>query len=324
MNQEKTANSASPKKRAVWPSLVKKDFRQNWGLYIMILPVLAFYIIFCYVPMYGAIIAFKNYSTRLGILASPWAEPFYKHFQTFFTMPYFKRLMVNTLTISINTLIWGFPAPILLALLINELKNKTFTKITQTITYLPYFISMVVICGMIKTFTNSDGFINDIIALFGGERVTMLSKPSYFVPVYVISDIWQSVGWGSIIYLSALAGIDQGLYEAARIDGAGRWRQTWHITIPGILPTIIILLILRVGGLLNVGYEKIILLYNPATYQKADVISSYVYRYGLGGDGGANPWSFSTAVGLFNSVINFVLIIITNKISRAVSDTSLW
>lgn len=290
----------------------------------MFIPILAYYIIFCYAPMYGAIIAFKDYRANLGIMGSPWANPFYKHFETFLTMPYFKRILRNTLTISINSIIWGFPAPILLALLMNELKSKAFTKITQTITYMPYFISLVVVCGLVMTFTDRNGLINDIIALFGGERVTMLSQPGYFVPVYVISDIWQNVGWNSIIYIAALAGIDQELYEAARIDGAGRLRQTWHITLPGILPTIVILLILRLGGLLNVGYEKILLLYNPLTYEKADVISTYVYRYGLGGEGGANPWSFSSAVGLFNSVINFVLVIAANKISKIASGTSLW
>lgn len=305
-------------------TLLKNDMQQNWELYLLILPVLAYYIVFHYVPMYGASIAFKVYKAKDGILGSPWADPFFKHFQVFFTMPYFKRLLLNTLNISVNSLIWGFPAPIILALLINELKSRPFTKLTQTITYLPHFISTVVICGMVKSFTDRTGFINDIIALFGGTRTTMLGDASYFVPIYVISDIWQQVGWGSIIYLSALASIDQELYEAARIDGAGRLRQTLHITLPGILPTIVILLILRIGGLLNVGYEKIILLYNPLTYEKADVISSYVYRYGLGGEGGSNPWSFSTAVGLFNSIINFILVIGANKISKMATETSLW
>lgn len=322
MSRIKTAKAS--KGVTQWKTLLKKDVRQNWELYLMILPVLAFYIIFLYFPMYGASIAFKDYRAKLGIWGSPWAQPFYKHFQAFLTMPYFKRLILNTLNISINSLIWGFPAPIILALLINELKNKTFTRVSQTITYLPHFISMVVICGVIKSFTDRNGFINDIVAFFGGERVTMLSNPNYFVPVYVISGIWQQVGWGSIIYLSALAGIDQELYEAATIDGAGRIKQIWHITLPGILPTIIILLILRLGGLLSVGYEKIILLYNPLTYEKADVISSYVYRYGLGGEGGANPWSFSSAVGLFNSMINFILVISANKISKLATETSLW
>lgn len=322
MSQLKIRKKTSDKLSA--RHILQRDMKANWELYLMILPALAFYVIFCYGPMYGALIAFKNYKPQLGVMASPWAKPFYKHFQTFLTMPYFKRLMLNTLNISINSLVWGFPAPIILALLINELKSKSFTKVTQTITYLPYFVSIVVICGLIKTFTDRTGLINDFIAFFGGERVTMLGEAKYFVPIYVISDIWQNVGWNSIIYISALAAIDQELYEAARIDGAGRLRQTWHITLPGILPTVIILLILRLGNLLNVGYEKIMLLYNPLTYDRADVISTYVFRYGLGGDGGANPWSFSSAVGLFNSAINFVLVILANKISKSVTDTGLW
>lgn len=303
-------------------AIVKKDFKKNWGLYLMILPVLAYYIIFCYAPMYGALIAFKDYKPKLGILGSPWANPFYKHFVSFFTGPYFLRLLRNTLKISITSLIWGFPAPILLALMINELKSKWFTRVSQTITYLPHFISLVVICGMIATFTNKDGFINGIIAFFGGQRVTMLSKPGYFVPIYVISDIWQGIGWGSIIYLSALAGIDQELYEAATLDGAGRWRQTWHITLPGILPTIVIMFILRLGSLMSVGYEKILLLENPLTYETAEVIASHVYQKGI--LGGPSQYSYSTAVGLFNSVINCLLVVAANKLSKSLTETSLW
>lgn len=316
-------SNASIKKLTI-TSIVKDDLKRNWELYIMILPVIAYYIIFCYAPMYGATISFKDYRADLGFLGSPWAKPFYKHFKTFFTMPYFWRLLKNTLNISVNTLIWGFPAPIILALLMNELKSKFFTKVSQTITYLPYFISTIVICGLIKTFTAKNGLITSIAVLFGGERVNMLGQQNYFVPIYVISDIWQNIGWNSIIYISALAGIDQELYEAAKIDGAGRIKQTWYVTLPGLLPTIIILLILALGGLLNVGYEKILNLYNPLTYESADVISTYVYRYGLGGEGGANPWSFSSAVGLFNSVINFLLVIIANKISKSVTETGLW
>lgn len=305
-------------------TILKKDMQSNWELYLMILPLLAYYIIFHYAPMYGATIAFKDYKTNLGFLHSPWAQPFYKHFKTFLTMPYFKRLLLNTLNISINSLVWGFPMPIILALLINELQSKAFAKVTQTITYLPYFVSIVVICGLVRTFVDENGLITGIVAAFGGERVNMLSKSEYFVPIYVISDIWQTVGWNSIIYIAALAGIDQELYEAARIDGAGRLRQTWTITLPSILPTIVILLILRIGSLLNVGYEKIMLLYNSLTYEKADVISTYVYRYGLGGEGGANPWSFSSAVGLFNSVVNFILVILSNKISKKLTGSGLW
>ena len=306
----------------------KSDLSKHRTLYLMLIPSLVFYIVFCYVPMYGAIIAFKDYSPMLGILKSPWAASFgMKHFISFFTGPYFLRLFKNTLVIGLSTLIFGFPAPIILALLINELKNKRFVKVTQTITYLPHFVSMVVVCGMISNFTVDTGFINRLLSVISGgawKPVSMLNDPKYFVPIYVISDIWQGVGWGSIIYLSALAGIDQQLYEAAVIDGAGRWRQTLHVTIPGILPMIVIMLVLRVGSLLSVGYEKIILLYNSATYETADVISTFVYRRGLAAEGGGNQWSFSTAVGLFNSVINFMLIVCANKISNKLTDTGLW
>lgn len=322
MKQNKTSKQKPAAIRESFGTRAKKDFRKNWGLYLMVLPVLIYYLIFCYAPMYGALIAFKDYKPRLGIIGSPWAAPAFKHFISFFKGPYFYRLVRNTLKISLTSLFWGFPAPIILALMINELKSKWFTKVSQTITYLPHFISLVVICGMISTFTNKEGFINDIVALFGGQRTTMLTKPEYFVPIYVISDIWQGIGWGSIIYLSALAGIDQELYEAATLDGAGRLRQTWHVTLPGILPTIIIMLILRLGGLMSVGYEKIILLENPLTYETAEVISSHVYQKGI--VGGVNQYSYATAVGLFNSAINCLLVVAANKLSRSLTETSLW
>jgi putative aldouronate transport system permease protein len=205
-------------------------------------------------------------------------------------------------------------------MLINELKNRVFTRTVQTITYMPHFISLVVICGLIRSFTADDGVITYVFSIFGAEKVSMLNRSELFVPIYVISGIWQGVGWGSIIYLSALQSIDVQLYEAATIDGAGYLRQAWHITLPGIMPTIVIMLILRVGHLMGVGYEKIILLYNPAIYETSDVISSYVYRKGLL----EFNWSFSSAVGLFNSVINFLMLMTANKISRKVNETSLW
>ena len=208
----------------------------------------------------------------------------------------------------------------MLALLLNELHNTRYAKVVQNVTYMPHFISLVVICGMIKTFTLDTGVVNTVLSIFGFERTSLLIHPEYFLPVYVISDVWQSVGWGSIVYLAALSGIDEGLYEAARIDGAGRWRQTIHITLPGILPTIVILLILRVGNILNVGFEKIILLYNDSTSSVAEVISTYVYKKGLI----EQSWSFSTAVGLFNSVINFIFLIVTNYFSRRATDVGLW
>lgn len=297
---------------------MRKDFILNKYAYLMILPVIAFYLVFAYLPMYGAVIAFKDFSPSKGILGSEWVG--FKHFYDFFTSKYFGRTVGNTLHISIATLVFSFPAPIILALLINELRINWFKRCVQTISYFPHFISLVVVCGMIKDFTLDTGLINDIIAFFGGERVTLLNQPSLFVPIYVISDIWQSVGWGSIIYLAALTGIDQQLYEAGRIDGAGKWKLMLHITLPGIVPTIITMLILRIGNIMSVGYEKIILLYNPMTYRTADVISSYVYRMGLQN----MDFSFSTAVGLFNSVINFVLLMFSNFLSRRMNGNSLW
>lgn len=295
-----------------------KDFRRNKYLYLMAIPIIAYYIIFHYKPMYGAVIAFKDFSPIKGILGSPWVG--FKHFYDFFIDYYFVRIVKNTIVISFSSLIFGFPAPIILALLMNELKNRTFTRAVQTITYMPHFISIVVICGLIRSFTADDGIVTYVFSLFGAEKISMLNKSELFVPIYVISGIWQGVGWGSIIYLSALQSIDVQLYEAATIDGAGHLRQAWHITLPGIMPTIVIMLILRMGGLMSVGYEKIILLYNPAIYEASDVISSYVYRKGLL----EFNWSYSSAVGLFNSVINFLMLMTANKISRKVNETSLW
>ncbi|MBQ4515589.1 MAG: sugar ABC transporter permease [Clostridia bacterium] len=315
--KKQTSIGTLPKKNTLGVR-IGKEWRENYELYIMFLPALVYYLIFSYKPMYGALMAFQNYAPAKGIWGSDWVG--FKHFIDFFKSYYFVRVIRNTVTISVNSILFGFTTPIILALLINELQNMKMKRLVQTVSYLPHFISTVVICGMIKKFTLDTGIINDIIALFGGERVTFLNKPEYFVPVYIISDIWQGVGWGSIIYLAALSGISQELYEAAMIDGAGRWRQTIHVTIPGILPTIITMLILRMGRILSVGYEKIILLYNPMTMETADIISSFVYRKGLQ----EQNLSFSTAVGLFNSAINLTLLMITNKISKKVNDTALW
>jgi putative aldouronate transport system permease protein len=294
------------------------DIRKNKLLYVMLLPVLLYYIIFHYAPMYGAIIAFKDFSPRLGILGSDWVG--LEHFKTFFNGAYFWRTIKNTIVISFYELIFGFPAPILLALLLNEVKNSLFKRTVQTVTYMPHFISLVVICGIIKDFTSSEGIINDLISWMGGERSTFLLEPDLFRTVYVSSGVWQHIGWGTIIYLAALTGIDPDHYEAARMDGAGRWKQMLHVTLPGIMPTIIILLILQVGRMMNVGFEKIILLYTPSTYETADVVSSYVYRVGLQDFN----YSFSSAVGLFNSAVNFTLLFFSNWLSRKLNDTSLW
>ena len=304
-------------KKSYWER-VKHDLKTNKVLYISIIPVLIFYIVFCYIPMYGVLMAFQDYNPARGILGSTWVG--FSNFQEFFSGIYFKRTLLNTITISLSSIFWGFPAPIILAILMNELKNKHFKKSIQTVTYLPHFISLLVICGMIHMFTGEKGIVNDLIAVFGGKRATLLNNPKNFVPVYIISEIWQGVGWGSIIYLAALSGISNDLYEAAHIDGAGRLRQVWHVTLPGLIPTIMTMLILRLGSILNVGFEKIILLYNPINYAKSDVISSYVYRVGLQ----EFRYGFSAAVGLFNSAIGCAIVLITNNISRRVNDTSLW
>ena len=291
---------------------------RNRSLYLMIIPVLIFFILFHYKPMYGAIIAFKDYTPALGIAESPWVG--WDNFTRFFSSVYFGRLIRNTILLSFYSLLFGFPAPIILALLLNEVKNKKFKGLTQTVTYLPHFISMIVVTGMLVDFSMTSGLFNDIIELFGGERSPLLQNPDLYRTIYVASGIWQEIGWGSIIYLSALSGVDSQLYEAAQIDGAGKWKQLIHVTLPGIAPTIIIMFILKMGTLMNMGYEKTILLYNPATYETADIISSYIYRIGLL----EQDWSYSTAIGLFNSVINLGLLLITYKIARKCGETSLW
>ena len=306
------------KKDAYFKRLVR-CIAANKSLYIMILPVLAFYFIFHYMPMYGVIIAFMDFQPGRGILGGNWVG--FAHFIDFFTGAHFTRVVSNTLIISFSTLIFGFPAPIILALLINEVRQRHFKRAVQTISYMPHFISLVVVAGMIRQFVSSRGVITSIYSAITGSRaVNLLQVPGYFVPIYVISDIWRTVGWGSIIFLAAITAIDSQLYEAAQIDGANRFRQMFHVTLPGILPAIVILLILRMGTIMSLGFEKIILLYNPAIFSTADVISTFVFRRGLI----EFNWSFSAAVGLFNSFINFCLVIGANWISRRVNDTSLW
>lgn len=312
-----TASAAKPKSQR-FVSRLQRDLSKNWDAYLLLVPAILFYLLFCYKPMYGVIIAFKNFSPGKGIVASEWVG--LKHFLSFFKSYYFGRLLRNTLTISLSSLIFGFPMPIIFALLLNEVHNSKFKRTIQTVTYMPHFISLVVMCSLIRLFVADTGIIVQLMAKFGFEPVALLSKKEYFVPIYVLSGIWQGFGWDSIIYLSALTAIDPGLYEAATIDGANRWKQTIHVTLPGIMGTVIILLILRMGSIMSVGYEKIILLYNESIYETSDVISTFVYRMGLG----KAQYSYSTAVGLFNSVINFIIVYTFNKISRKVSEVSLW
>ena len=312
-----SAPAAKPKSQRL-VSRLQRDLSKNWDAYLLLVPAILFYLLFCYKPMYGVIIAFKNFSPGKGIVASEWVG--LKHFLSFFKSYYFGRLLRNTLTISLSSLIFGFPMPIIFALLLNEVHNSKFKRTIQTVTYMPHFISLVVMCSLIRLFVADTGIIVQLMAKFGFEPVALLSKKEYFVPIYVLSGIWQGFGWDSIIYLSALTAIDPGLYEAATIDGANRWKQTIHVTLPGIMGTVIILLILRMGSIMSVGYEKIILLYNESIYETSDVISTFVYRMGLG----KAQYSYSTAVGLFNSVINFIIVYTFNKISRKVSEVSLW
>lgn len=299
-------------------AMLVRDFKRHKYLYLLGLPVLIYFIVFKYIPMYGVVIAFKNFSPGKGIFGSPWVG--LKNIMSFFDSVYAARVIRNTLLINGYGMIFGFPAPIIFALLLNELRSKHFKNVVQTVAYLPYFISLVVVCGIIVEFCSLNGLVNNIIVAFGGERSPLLMRPELFRSIYIATGVWQNMGYNAIIYLAAIAGVDQGLYEAAIIDGAGRWKQTLHVTIPCIAPTIIIMLILRIGSMMSIGFEKIILLYNSSTYETADVISSFVYRRGLQDF----KFSFSAAVDLFNSLINFALVIITNKISAKVSDTALW
>lgn len=296
-----------------------RELRKNKYVYIMAIPVMAYYLIFAYGPMYGAQIAFRNFSVAKGITGSTWVG--FKWFKSFFNGPYFWRLLRNTLIISLQQIIFGFPAPILLALLLNELRSERFKRMTQTIVYLPHFISIVVICSIIRIFVARYGVITDLLVPLGLPRTNLLGEPGYFRTLYIVSGIWQNIGWGSIIYLSALTGVDPEQYEAAVVDGANRFHKLWHITLPGIAPTIFTMFILRLGQIMSVGHEKIILLYNANTYEVADVISTYVYRIGLAES--FQP-SHTTAIGLFSSVINFGLITLANSVSRRVNNTSLW
>lgn len=297
---------------------ISSDYRRNKYVIQMAIPVFLYYLIFRYIPMFGISIAFFDYNIAGGLANSDFVG--LKHFKDFLTGFYAVRTIRNTLLISLMQLAFSFPFPIIFALLLNEVKLKRFKSTVQTISYLPHFISLVVVCGLIINFTSEKGIINDVIALFGGERTNLLMEPKYFKWIYVISGIWQEMGWGAIIYLAALSGIDTSLYEAATIDGAGRFKQLWHVTLPGIAPTVIVMLIMNVGKMMTVGSDKIILLYNANTYETADVISSFVYRRGIV----ESNYSYSTAVNLFNSVVNIILLTMTNYISRRVSETSLW
>ncbi|HIT84512.1 MAG TPA: sugar ABC transporter permease [Candidatus Ornithomonoglobus intestinigallinarum] len=308
----------SKRERRFTAEAIKKDFRKNHTIYFLLIPLFIYYILFCYGPMYGAVIAFKRYSPALGIMGSEWVG--FRYFEQFLTSDYFWKIMRNTILIALYSIIFCFPAPILLALLLNEVRVTWYKKTVQTLTYLPHFISMVIICGLIRNFVASDGLIGQICKLLGGTPENLLMKQEYFRAIYIISDIWQSIGWNSIIFLAALAGVDQELYDAAVVDGAGRLKQTLHVTLPAIMPTIIVMLILRVGGILSVNGEKVILLYNELIFDTADVIGSFTYRKGLV----EQNYSYSAAVGLLMSVVNFFFVTMANKISKKAGGYNLW
>ena len=295
--------------------------RRNPALYVMLIPGLLNLLLFKYLPMWGVVISFQQYHPALGVLGSKWVA--FKHYVDFFNDPYFFRLIRNTLLLGLYTLVFAFPAPIVLALLLNEVRRIGFKRVTQTISYMPYFISTVVVIGLLREVTSpNDGVVNAIIAFFGGDKIAFFIRPTWFPFLYITSGIWTQIGFSSIIYLAAISNINPELYESAVMDGAKRLAQVWHITIPSILPVIVILFILAVGGILATDFQKILLMYSPFTYETADVISTYIYRVGIESEG--SNFSYATAVGVFTAVISLIFLVITNRVARSLNDTSLW
>lgn len=298
---------------------IKDHIRNHWQLYVMLAPTIIWLITFLYIPMYGLQIAFKDYSLFRGVSGSPWVG--FEHFETLFDNAQFIRALKNTIAISFYSLLFGFPIPIFLALMFNEVLNQGFKKTAQTIVYLPHFISSVIIAGIVITaFSPTSGLVNTFIQYLGFDSVYFLTRPEWFRPIFIGSTIWQEAGFSSIVFLAAIAGVSPTLYESAVIDGATRWQMMWKITIPSIMSTIIIMLIIRIGNLLEVGFEMIILLYQPATYQTADVINTYIYRQGIQ----TGNYDLAAAAGFFNAIIAFVLVIVANALAKRYSRTSLW
>ena len=303
-----------------WVRFRRALIRDRWLYLIMILPCL-YYLLFHYYPMYGVTLAFKQYKPKLGIIGSPWASQHgMKYILQVVNDPYFWTVFKNTIVLNVVNLAITFPAPIILALLLNEVASNRYKRVVQTVTYLPHFLSTVVVVGMMNTMFSSSGIVNELLGKIGLGPFAFLNDAQYFRPMYIGSNIWQNIGWDSIIFLAALFGLDQALYEAARIDGAGRWKQTIHITIPGILPTIVIMLILAMGKIMNVSYQKILLMMTGSNQSVSDVISTYVYRRGIT----KADFSYATAVGLFQSLVSLVFVTATNWISRRTTETSLW
>ncbi|MCQ2467271.1 MAG: ABC transporter permease subunit [Clostridia bacterium] len=309
---------------AMGPTQNKQTFGKHmgkyWQLYAMLIIPIIYYVVFRYIPMFGNIIAFRKYRAGGNIFGDEFVG--FKYFKQFIGDKTFWRAFANTLTLNISYLIVRFPLTLIFALLINEIRNVHWKKFVQTVSYLPHFISIVIMCGMIKELVSTSGPINNLIAQFGGEKISFISEAKWFSTIFITSGVWQSLGWGTILYLAAMSNINPSLYEAAAVDGAGHFKRVWHITIPSILPTITTLLILDIGGLVGSGgaFEKVYLLYNPMTYETADIISTYVFRMGIGG----GNFSYATAVGLFEGIINLTLLSIANIASKKLTDSSLW
>ncbi|MDN4865680.1 ABC transporter permease [Priestia megaterium] len=303
----------SIKRRKTWSKILV-----NYELYLLLLPALVYFVVFSYIPMYGVLIAFKDFIATEGILGSPWVG--FKHFETFFHSFQFWSLIKNTLGLSTFQLIIGFPLPIMLALMLNQVRSEKYKRFVQTVVYAPHFISIVVLVGMISVFFSDNGLVNNLITIFGGKPISFMAQPEWFQPLYIGSGVWQETGWAAVIYLAALAGVSPELHEAAIMDGANKWQRILHIDIPAIMPTAVILLVLSVGNIMNIGFEKAYLLQTPLNQPTAEIIPTYVYKLGLQ----QAQYSLATAVGLFNAVINIILLIAVNKFAKKLSGQSLW
>ena len=313
--------SVHPIPKGGWTRRFRKNVLSHWQLLALLLLPLAWYIIFCYVPMFGIQMAFKNYKARIGIWGSPWAEPLMKQFSRYFSSYYAWSTIWNTLAINLGCLAIGFPAPIFLALLLNEINSIRYRKLLQNITYIPYFLSIVVVVSMLKLFCDERyGVFNIIMQTVGLRAIPLMESERYFRPLYVLSNVWQNMGWNAIIYIAALAGVDTALYEAATVDGASRWQKIIHVSIPCILPTIVTMFILRMGQLMTIGFEKAYLMQNNLNIGKSEIISTLVYKNGIQ----KGDYSYATAIGLMNSVVNLVLIVTANTVCRRALDESLW
>lgn len=306
--------------KSMWSKRIEKGIRHNWRLYVLMLPAILWLIVFAYYPMYGLLIAFKDFKAASGIIGSPWEQPLWKHFADFFSTSVAKTVIVNTLALSILTILISFPIPIIFALLLNQVRGKKKQKFIQTVSYAPYFISNVVVVSILNVICAPSGFVNAIIKSFIGRPLLLTSSAEYFRTLYILSNIWQSMGFSAIVYIAALAGINPDYYEAAIMDGASKFKRILCIDIPLIMPTAVIMLILAVGNVMTVGYEKVYLMQAGTNTQVSEIISTYVYKVGLQNA----QYSFATAVGLFNAVVNFIILVITNKIAKKVTDVSIF